>query len=66
MKLSKKHDPSGYFLIEDIFYNDLREADATDYSKPILQWLTKSKETALEKWECILSGELQQKTEKSY
>ncbi|MFS7947714.1 putative snRNA-activating protein complex, subunit 3 [Helianthus anomalus] len=64
MKLSKKHDPSGYFLIEDIFYNDLREADATDYSKPILKWLTESKETALEKWECILSGELQQKQKK--
>ncbi|KAD6795959.1 hypothetical protein R6Q59_012204 [Mikania micrantha] len=61
MKLSSKHDPSGYFLIEDIFYNDLREANATDYSKPILDWLTDSKEIALEKWECIVSGELQQK-----
>ncbi|KVI00109.1 hypothetical protein Ccrd_021648 [Cynara cardunculus var. scolymus] len=61
MKLSNKNDPSGYFLIEDIFYNDLREADAIDYSKPILDWLKVSEKTALEKWECIISGELQQK-----
>ncbi|KAK9054074.1 hypothetical protein SSX86_025150 [Deinandra increscens subsp. villosa] len=65
MKLHSKHDPSGYFLIEDIFYNDLREASATDYSKPILDWLRESKKTALEKWECIVSGELQQKQKKS-
>ncbi|KAI3760905.1 hypothetical protein L1987_51307 [Smallanthus sonchifolius] len=61
MKLDAKHDPSGYFLIEDIFYNDSREANARDYSKPILDWLTESKKTALEKWELIISGELQQK-----
>ncbi|KAI3669633.1 hypothetical protein L6452_40941 [Arctium lappa] len=61
MKLSNKNDPSGYFLIEDIFYNDLREANAIDYSKPILDWLKVSEKTALEKWECIISGELQQK-----
>lgn len=61
MKLSKKNDSSGYFLIEDIFYNDLREAGAIDYSKPILDWLKTSEKTALEKWECIISGELQQK-----
>ncbi|GKA05771.1 snRNA-activating protein complex subunit isoform X1, partial [Tanacetum coccineum] len=36
MKTANKYDPSGYFLIEDIFYNDLREAGAIDYSKPIL------------------------------
>ncbi|KAK1422010.1 hypothetical protein QVD17_24839 [Tagetes erecta] len=64
MKLNSKYDPSGYFLIEDIFYNDLREASATDYSKPILEWLRESKKTALEKWECIISGELQQKQRK--
>ncbi|XP_071737069.1 snRNA-activating protein complex subunit-like isoform X2 [Rutidosis leptorrhynchoides] len=61
MKLAKKDDPSGYILIEDIFYNDLRDARATEYSKPILDWLRESKDTALEKWECIISGELQQK-----
>ncbi|XP_076916202.1 snRNA-activating protein complex subunit-like isoform X1 [Bidens hawaiensis] len=64
MKQSNKHDPSGYFLIEDIFYNDMREASATDYSKPILSWLTESEKTALKKWECILSGDLQQKQKK--
>lgn len=47
--------------MQDIFYNDSRDARATDYSKPILDWLRESKDTALEKWECIISGELQQK-----
>lgn len=65
MKSAKKHDPSGYFLIEDIFYNDLREAGAIDYSKPILDWLRESKKTAHEKWECITSGALLPK-EKEY
>ncbi|KAL6538564.1 hypothetical protein OROGR_012552 [Orobanche gracilis] len=54
-------DPSGYFLIEDVFYNDTRKSSATDYSKPILDWLENSKNDALEKWEYILSGELQKK-----
>nr|GEZ06422.1 hypothetical protein [Tanacetum cinerariifolium] len=58
MKTVTKYDPSGYFLIEDIFYNDLREAGAIDYSKPILDWLRESKKTAQEKWECITSGSL--------
>ncbi|PWA62283.1 snRNA-activating protein complex, subunit 3 [Artemisia annua] len=65
MESAKKHDPSGYFLIEDIFYNDLREAGAIDYSKPILDWLRESKKTAHEKWECITSGALLPK-EKEY
>lgn len=47
--------------MQDIFYNDLREAGAADYSKPILHWLKESKKAAIEKWECITSGELQQK-----
>ncbi|KAL4591961.1 hypothetical protein LXL04_004938 [Taraxacum kok-saghyz] len=63
MKLNKKHHHhrSGYFLIEDIFYNDLRETDVVDYSQPILNWLRESEKTAHEKWESIISGELQQK-----
>ncbi|KAI3723605.1 hypothetical protein L2E82_35335 [Cichorium intybus] len=61
MKLTKKHDQSGYFLIEDIFYNDLRESNSIDYSKPILDWLRESEKIAVEKWESIISGELQQK-----
>ncbi|KAM7489632.1 hypothetical protein LguiB_027116 [Lonicera macranthoides] len=61
MKKAEQHDPSGCFLIEDIFCNDLREHSAIDYSKPICDWLRDSKKDALEKWECIMSGELQQK-----
>ncbi|CAK9177171.1 unnamed protein product [Ilex paraguariensis] len=61
MKKAGQHDSSGYFLIEDLFCNDLREASAIDYSEPILNWLKNSKNEALEKWECIVSGELQQK-----
>ncbi|KAF9605554.1 hypothetical protein IFM89_017573 [Coptis chinensis] len=48
-------DHSGYFVIEDVFCNDKRDPSAIDYSDPIFEWLRKSK------WECILSGELQQK-----
>ncbi|KAL4560139.1 hypothetical protein LXL04_032288 [Taraxacum kok-saghyz] len=61
LKNKHSHSHSGYFLIEDIFFNDLRETDAVDYSKPILDWLTESKKTAQEKWESIISGDLQQK-----
>ncbi|KAL2475804.1 snRNA-activating protein complex subunit [Abeliophyllum distichum] len=61
MKKAGQHDPSGYFLIEDVFCNDMRELSAIDYSKPILDWLENSKDDALEKWECIIAGELQQK-----
>lgn len=32
-----------------------------DYSKTILDWLNNSKDDALEKWEYIIAGELQQK-----
>nr|GMD53799.1 snRNA-activating protein complex subunit [Ipomoea batatas] len=60
MRKADKDDPSGYFLIEDLFCNDLRDPHATDYSKPILDWLENSTE-AVEKWECINSGELLQK-----
>ncbi|CAN6816900.1 hypothetical protein Bca4012_006811 [Brassica carinata] len=61
MEKAGKYDPSGYFLIEDIFHNDLRNRSATDYSKPILNWLWNSKDEALKKWEGIITGELQQK-----
>ncbi|KAL1208441.1 snRNA-activating protein complex subunit [Cardamine amara subsp. amara] len=61
MKKAGTYDPSGYFLIEDVFHNDLRNPSATDCSKPILDWLWNSKDEALKKWECILTGELQPK-----
>ncbi|KAA8549847.1 hypothetical protein F0562_001531 [Nyssa sinensis] len=61
MKKAGEYDPSGYFLIEDVFCNDLRDPSAIDYSEPIFDWLRNSKNDALEKWECIISGELQQK-----
>ncbi|VFQ71638.1 unnamed protein product [Cuscuta campestris] len=60
MKKAGTDDPSGYFLIEDVFYNDLRDARATDYSQPIREWVENSSEAA-EKWECIISGESLQK-----
>ncbi|XWS34567.1 hypothetical protein CRYUN_Cryun21dG0049300 [Craigia yunnanensis] len=61
MQKAGQHDPSGYFLIEDIFFNDLRDSSAIDYSKPIFDWLTNSADDALKKWESIVTGELQQK-----
>ncbi|OVA19697.1 snRNA-activating protein complex [Macleaya cordata] len=61
MQKAEQCDPSGYFLIEDMFCNDLRDPSAVDYSEPIFDWLKNSKGEALEKWEWILSGELQQK-----
>ncbi|ESQ33991.1 hypothetical protein EUTSA_v10008005mg [Eutrema salsugineum] len=61
MEKAGKYDPSGYFLIEDIFHNDLRSPSATDYSKPILDWLWNSKDEAVKKWEGIITGELKQK-----
>ncbi|MCL7029942.1 hypothetical protein MKW94_008234 [Papaver nudicaule] len=61
MQKEKQYDPSGYFLIEDVFCNDLRDPDAVDYSAPIFDWLKNSKKEALEKWDWILSGPLQAK-----
>ncbi|KAK1392293.1 snRNA transcription factor [Heracleum sosnowskyi] len=61
METAGQRDTSGYFLVEDVFYNDLRDASAIDYSKPILDWLEDSKKEAHEKWEYILSGKLQPK-----
>ncbi|KAL7213844.1 hypothetical protein ACSBR2_016389 [Camellia fascicularis] len=61
MEKAEQHDPSGYFLIEDVFCNDLRVPSAIDYSKPVFDWFRKSEAEVLEKWECIISGEMQQK-----
>lgn len=61
MQKAGQHDPSGYFLIEDVFYTDLRDPSAIDLTRPILDWLQNSKEEAQKKWEYIINGELQQK-----
>lgn len=39
----------------------MRDPSAIDYSEPIFDWLRNSKDEALKKWECIITGELQQK-----
>lgn len=46
------HTPSGYFLIEDVFYNDMRDPNAKDYSKDIIRWAHDSQE-ATEKWNSL-------------
>ncbi|KAI3456620.1 hypothetical protein Pfo_013283 [Paulownia fortunei] len=61
MRKAGHYDPSGYFFIEDVFCNDTRDSTSIDYSKPILDWLENSKTDALEKWEFVVAGELQQK-----
>ncbi|XP_057795139.1 snRNA-activating protein complex subunit-like isoform X1 [Salvia miltiorrhiza] len=61
MEKAGKYDPSGYFLIEDVFCNDMRESSSVDYSETILDWLENSKNDALEKWEYIVAGDLRQK-----
>ncbi|KAF5742813.1 snRNA-activating protein complex subunit [Tripterygium wilfordii] len=61
MQKAEQPDPSGYFLIEDVFYNDLRDPSAIDYSEPIFDWLENSRHEALRKWDCIISGDLQKK-----
>ncbi|MCI13186.1 snRNA activating complex family protein, partial [Trifolium medium] len=61
MQKAGQHDPSGYFLIEDVFYTDLRDPSATDLTRPILDWLRNSKEEAQKKWEYIINGELRHK-----
>jgi hypothetical protein len=37
------------FLSHDTFYNDTRHYSATDYSKPILDWLENSSDEVAEK-----------------
>ncbi|WVZ10817.1 hypothetical protein V8G54_015347 [Vigna mungo] len=61
MHKAGQHDPSGYFLIEDVFCPDLRDPSAIDLTRPILDWLQNSKEEAQKKWEYIITGELQKK-----
>ena len=46
---------SSFFLIEDVFYNDMRDPDAKDYSQPILQWAAESRE-ATERWNSDLGS----------
>ncbi|XP_057490973.1 snRNA-activating protein complex subunit-like [Actinidia eriantha] len=59
MKKAGQYDPSGYFLIENVFCNDLKDSKAIDYSEPILDWFRNSKDEAIAKWELIVAGELQ-------
>ncbi|KAK8691565.1 hypothetical protein V6N13_075071 [Hibiscus sabdariffa] len=61
MQKAGHYDPSGYFLIEDTFFNDLRDSSAINYSEPIFDWLRNSPDDAMKKWENIITGELQQK-----
>ncbi|XP_044342663.1 snRNA-activating protein complex subunit isoform X7 [Triticum aestivum] len=61
MELNKLHNHSGYFLIEDTFYNDTRHYSAVDYSKPILDWLDNSSDEVAEKWDAISSGVLKKR-----
>ncbi|WVZ67707.1 hypothetical protein U9M48_016751 [Paspalum notatum var. saurae] len=61
MKVAEQHDHSGYFLIEDTFYNDTRHYSSTDYSKPILDWLKNSTDEVAEKWDAITSGVLKKR-----
>jgi hypothetical protein len=49
---AKLNVPSGYFLIEDVFYNDMRNAKAIDYSEPIIKWTRETKE-ATERWKAV-------------
>ncbi|GMN27258.1 hypothetical protein TIFTF001_001552 [Ficus carica] len=46
---------------QDVFCNDLRDPTAIDYSEPIFDWLRNNKDEVRKKWECIITGELQQK-----
>ncbi|KAL9326063.1 hypothetical protein ACSQ67_006708 [Phaseolus vulgaris] len=46
MHKAGQHDPSGYFLIEDVFCPDMRDPSAIDLARPILDWLRNSKEEA--------------------
>ncbi|KAI5002983.1 hypothetical protein ZWY2020_027633 [Hordeum vulgare] len=61
MELNKLYNHSGYFLIEDTFYNDTRHYSAVDYSRPILDWLDNSSDEVAEKWDAISSGVLKKR-----
>ncbi|WCJ34634.1 snRNA activating complex family protein [Euphorbia peplus] len=59
MQKAGQHDSSGYFLIGDVFCKDMRDPSAIDYSQPMFDFLRNSKDEAIRKWVCIVSGELQ-------
>lgn len=61
MLAAEKHDSSGYFLIEDTFYNDMRNPSSTDYSKSIFDWLDNRRDEVAKRWEFIASGEPKKK-----
>eukprot|EP00252_Welwitschia_mirabilis_P022827 TRINITY_DN6288_c0_g1_i1.p1 TRINITY_DN6288_c0_g1~~TRINITY_DN6288_c0_g1_i1.p1 ORF type:complete len:268 (-),score=38.02 TRINITY_DN6288_c0_g1_i1:13-795(-) len=58
MQKAQQHAPSGYFLIENVFYNDLRDPNATNYSKPIIDWLSNNRDEALQKWKAVVGSGL--------
>nr|CAB3479211.1 unnamed protein product [Digitaria exilis] len=47
--------------VKDTFYNDTRHRSATDYSKPILDWLENSSDEVAEKWDAITTGVLKKR-----
>eukprot|EP00249_Psilotum_nudum_P020037 c27532_g1_i1 orf=77-1882(+) len=49
MQKANMYVPSGYFLFEDTFYNDMRDARAIEYSNSIINWVKEQNE-AVEKW----------------
>ncbi|KAJ3708652.1 hypothetical protein LUZ61_012357 [Rhynchospora tenuis] len=66
MKAAGTSEPSAYFLIEDTFYNDMRQHSSVDfdYSRSIIDWLENSQGEASAKWDAIISGELRKKQKK--
>lgn len=61
MQKAEQQVPSGYFMIENVFYNDLRDRMAIDYSRPIIDWVNSNKDEALEKWKVIVAAGFKKK-----
>lgn len=61
MQKAEQQVPSGYFMIENVFYNDLRDRMAIDYSRPIIDWVNLNKDEALEKWKVIVAAGFKKK-----
>lgn len=61
MQKAEQQVPSGYFMIENVFYNDLRDRMAVDYSTPIIDWVNYNKDEALEKWKVIVAAGFKKK-----
>ncbi|GLJ17897.1 hypothetical protein SUGI_0313330 [Cryptomeria japonica] len=61
MQKAGQHVPSGYFLIENVFYNDFRDPMASDYSRPIINWFNNQRGEALEKWKAIIAAGFKKK-----